>query len=423
MSELTAEAALIGCILRDPAVFDDARALGVTAESFENPVASAAWTAIASLAGGNVPVDLVSVAGRVPVGQAWLIDASVNSPVGANASYFAREVAEAHWSRKTALQIADITRDLLNRRPYDDNSNVRAQISSLERSATESGSGFMSRPTRNILADITAEIELAYLGKSKPGISTGIKSLDNMFGGWHAPDFTILAARPSVGKTTLGINFAGAAAAQGFRTAFFTIEMLDTQIIAKEISRRSGIFSSKFRTGRLHPDECDRVADAIEQIAKEDRMIVNGRAGRTIDTFEAEVRRLHRKGLDVAFIDYVGLMRAAGRWDSRARELGEISGRIKSLCIDLQMPIVGLAQVNRESERGTDRGRIPNLSHLKDSGSLEQDADNVLFIHRDEDMRYWLAFAKNRHGPVGIIEVEANLAANKFYDKGGHAIG
>jgi replicative DNA helicase len=417
---LTAEAALVGAVVREPALLDDARAMGVNIDSFENPHAQFTWGIVLGLAQASEPIELVSVGSKVERETLlWLIDATNDAPVAANVGHYAGEVVEAAWNRKAAVRLVDAARIAAGRKPFDSNAPLRALIAEMERDAIDSGTGFMTPHIADVLREFSHDVERAMLGKSKPGIPTGLARLDSMLSGWHAPDFTILAARPSVGKTTLGISFAGAATARGYKSAFFTIEMLDTQILAKEISRATGVFSEKFRSGKLTPTDVDLVSEGISRIGQEQRLFVNSRAGRTIETFEAEVRRLHRKfGIDIAFVDYIGLMRAAGRWDSRARELGEISGRIKLLAMDLKIPIVALAQVNREVERGAGASKVPGLSHLKDSGSLEQDADNVIFIHRDEETRYWLVVAKNRHGPVGGFEIDANLAANRFADKG-----
>ncbi len=207
---------------------------------------------------------------------------------------------------------------------------------------------------------------------------------------------------------------------EGRQVAFFTIEMSDTQIVTKVISDLASVPSLRITSGQMDDDETTRVISKIQEYAA-GSMRINDRAGRSIELFEAECRRLHRqKKLDMVILDYVQQMRCySERFNNKQAEISEISARLKNLAMQLDIPVLALAQVNRENAKGADKR--PTMAQIKDSGALEQDADAIMFVHRgsyydEQDEKDCIILAKNRYGAIGTFDVGVRLDLNRFVD-------
>lgn len=242
------------------------------------------------------------------------------------------------------------------------------------------------------------------------GIPTGFGSLDNILGGFQDSDLVILAARPSVGKTSLALDLARhAATVEKKSVGFFSLEMSNMQLMDRLLAMQVGVNLWDLRMGKLNDDSFAKLADAMG-ILSESNLFIDDTPGINIMEMRTKARRLKaEQGLDMIFVDYLQLIEGRSK-ESRVQEVSEISRFLKGLARELDVPLIALSQLSRAVEQRTDR--IPQLSDLRESGSIEQDADVVMFIHREElynpeTDRKGIAdivIAKHRNGPIGMVE-------------------
>jgi replicative DNA helicase len=269
---------------------------------------------------------------------------------------------------------------------------------------------------RQVVPEIVARIET--LSKHKEGL-TGLpshfKDLDRITSGWQESDLIILAARPSMGKTALGLNLAeNAAVREQVPVAIFSLEMSREQLVQRLLSSRASLDQYKLRTGRLMGDEWRSLVDAAGVLISAP-IYIDDTPGITVMELRSRARRLKaEKGLGLVVLDYLQLMQgsSSGRsGENRQQEISEISRSLKALARELRVPVIALSQLSRAVEQTADKR--PSLSHLRESGALEQDADLVMFIYREE---YYdrgtekkgiaeIIIAKHRNGPVGSVEL------------------
>ncbi|HBB27629.1 TPA: replicative DNA helicase, partial [Candidatus Gracilibacteria bacterium] len=252
-------------------------------------------------------------------------------------------------------------------------------------------------------------------------VHTGFKSLDGKIGGFKPGDMIILAARPSMGKTALALNIAQHIGEGGKNVAVFSLEMSKEQLTDRLICATMGVDSWKLNKGLLEDDEFMRMGDALERLSKANIYIDDSAAGNLLE-IKSKARRLKiESGLDFIVIDYLQLM-SAGNPMNRVQEISDISRGIKSLARELGVPIMALSQLSRAVESRV--SKEPILSDLRESGSIEQDADVVLMIYRED---YYDEFTenkgitnvfvrKNRNGPVGGADLKFEKKYMKFYD-------
>jgi replicative DNA helicase len=244
------------------------------------------------------------------------------------------------------------------------------------------------------------------------GLPTGFKDLDNMLSGLQNSDLIILAARPSMGKTTLALDMARMASVNHDKSVvIFSLEMSAQQLVDRMLSAESRVNAWNLRTGRLSSDrEFSLLRDSLDKLAKA-KIYIDDQAGNSIVRMKALCRRLKaEKGLDLIVVDYLQLMTTSKNYDSMVNQVTEISRSLKSLAKELDVPVLALSQLSRAVES---RGGRPRLSDLRDSGSIEQDADVVMFIHRedkgkDESEKTNIAeilIEKHRNGPVGKVDL------------------
>ena len=256
------------------------------------------------------------------------------------------------------------------------------------------------------------------------GVPSGFADLDKlMAGGFQRSDLVILAARPSMGKTSLGLGFAANAALK-FKaaSAIFSLEMSKSQLAARLISTESGIETTRLRTGHLTDAETRKLSHAIGLLA-EAPIYIDDTPGISVTNLRAKTRRLHAEvPLDLVIVDHLQLMTSGNSGENRVQEMSEISRQLKGLARELHVPVVALSQLSRAVEQRSPK--IPILSDLRESGAIEQDADLVMFIYRDD---YYnkdsekqgiadLHIAKHRNGPTGQISLLFNQRTTKFLD-------
>lgn len=263
------------------------------------------------------------------------------------------------------------------------------------------------------VVETSTEIEKNTLQKPDYTLYTGITDLDKMICGLHKQELTIIGARPGVGKTTLALQIAEHIAERGTETAIISLEMSDTQVIQKLISRRARINSYKMRMGTLETKELEQVGIVSAEIAELPIHLIT--KARTIQHIENIARKLKNKNnLGLIVIDYIQLIKNKGKFNSREQEVADITRTLKLLSLELNIPIVGLCQLNRNAAR-----QEPTLADLRESGAIEQDADNILFLYQEAEstetvVDITLKLAKQRAGETGKISLKFNKANSEF---------
>ena len=269
-------------------------------------------------------------------------------------------------------------------------------------------------------------------GKDKEkyqGIPTGFRFLDDKLGKLGRSDLVVLAARPGLGKTSFALNIASnIASIQKIPVAIFSLEMSNEQLTERILSSQAGISSQSLRTGDIQIAQWDMITNAIGQIA-DYPIFMDDTPNITVSDMKAKIRRLNQNpetdNIGVVIVDYIQLMSTGKRSDNRVQEISEITRNLKIMAKEMDVPIIALSQLSRSAEKGSGRDGRPQLSDLRDSGSIEQDADVVLFLYRDayynknEDADQTLAeciIAKNRHGESGTIPLSWDGAHTRFYD-------
>ena len=253
-------------------------------------------------------------------------------------------------------------------------------------------------------------------------ISTGYKSFDEKLGGFKRGDLIIVAARPSMGKTAIALNFAQNVAKKNRHVAIFSLEMSKEQLTDRLIAAAMAVDSWKLQKGKLTEDEFARMGDALETLSHSKIYLDDSPAGEGLTSIKSKARRLKMEsGLDLIVIDYLQLM-SNGNSLNRVLEVSEISRGLKSLARELDVPVIALSQLSRQLESRPDKR--PVMSDLRESGSIEQDADIIAMLYRDD---YYNEFSetpgvtnvlirKNRNGPIGQVDLKFEKSQQKFYE-------
>ncbi|ACV65012.1 replicative DNA helicase [Desulfofarcimen acetoxidans DSM 771] len=332
-------------------------------------------------------------------------------PTSANVEYYAKIVEEKSLLR-TLISLASRIANM----SYEGSENAQRLMDEAERmilelSSRRSASAFT--PIKEILLKILEYID--YLSENKgavTGVSTGFVDLDSICSGFQKGDLMILAARPSMGKTSLGLNVAQHAALhRKIPVAFFSLEMSKEQLVQRMLCAEAMVDQHKLRIGNLKEEDWEKINNTAAKLSGIP-VFIDDTPAISIRELRAKARRLQAEhGLGLVVIDYLQLMQAGKKTDNRQQEIAEISRSLKSLAKEMKVPVLALAQLSRSVEQRQDKK--PLLSDLRESGSLEQDADMVMFIYRDE---YYNAesekkgiaeiiVAKQRNGPTGIVEL------------------
>jgi replicative DNA helicase len=367
------------------------------------------------------PVDLITVTEILRQkdalekcgGVAYVASLANQVPSAAGVRSYAHIVSDKSLLRRLIQVIGDIAA-----RCYEENEEPKDILAYAEQaifSIQDRGRNQGLIHVRDVVPEVVARIE--NLSKRKEGL-TGIpshfKDLDRMTSGWQESDLIILAARPSMGKTALGLNLAeNAAILEQIPVAVFSLEMSREQLIQRLLSSRASLDQYKLRTGRLLGDEWRSLVDAAGVIISAP-IYIDDTPSITVMELRSRARRLKaEKGLNLIIVDYLQLMQGGtGRsGENRQQEISEISRSLKALARELRLPVIALSQLSRAVEQTADKR--PSLSHLRESGALEQDADLVMFIYREE---YYdrntekkgiaeIIIAKHRNGPTGSVEL------------------
>ncbi|KUK08567.1 MAG: Replicative DNA helicase [Caldanaerobacter subterraneus] len=366
----------------------------------------------------DIPVDLVTVVDElrkrdmleVVGGIEYLASLTSSVITTANVSYYAKLIKE----KATLRRLIEASSEIMELSYQED--DVETVLDIAEQKIFDIAQGrntttFSSM--KDILMDTFYKIEELYKNKGKlTGIPSGFPDLDAKTAGFQPSDFILIAARPSMGKTSFALNIAqNAALLTGLPVAIFSLEMSKEQLVTRLICSTANIDSQKLRTGNLDEEDWMKLAAAMTPLSKAP-IYIDDTPGVTVMDIRAKARRLKlEKGLGLVMIDYLQLMQGRGRAENRQQEISEISRSLKSLARELNVPVITLSQLSRAPETRSDHR--PVLSDLRESGAIEQDADIVMFLYRDD---YYhkdsekkniaeVIIAKHRNGPTGVVEL------------------
>ena len=364
--------------------------------------------------------DLLEKAG----GIAFVTSLANAVPTAANVEYHARIVEEKAQLRNlinSATEIAGMAYEA-----SDDITDVmdKSEKMILEVAARQNSGSFV--PIKEILMDTFSKIEKLYETKGGiTGLPSGFKDLDKLTSGLQPSDLILVAARPSMGKTAFTLNIAQHVAVHENKSvAFFSLEMSKEQLVQRMLCSEGGIDSQRLRVGELEENDWEKLINAADRLSRAP-IYIDDTAGITVMELRSKARRLKAEhDLQLIVIDYLQLMqgRSSKNSDNRQQEISEISRSLKALARELDVPVVALSQLSRSVESRT--VKKPMLSDLRESGSLEQDADIVMFLYRED---YYdqeterkniteVIIAKHRNGPIGTIELFFQKEFTKFRD-------
>lgn len=427
---LEAEQAVLGALLINPDCIS--RVVDVIQpEYFYRKSHQVIYAAVVDLFDKNEPIDIVTVSqylkdqGKLDGvgGRQYLTDLAMSVATTANVEFYAKSVGEKALLRnliKAGTEIvatcydeveADIAVDKAERLIFNiaQRRNMQALI-----------------PIREIVNESFARIEKRYEQRDAlSGLSTGFYDLDEMTSGWQKSDLVIVAARPSMGKTAFTLNLAQHASVEkGTPVALFSLEMSKEQLVQRLLCSEARIDANKLRTGFLQTNDWTALSIAMGKLGEAPLYIDDSPAVSVLD-IRAKCRRLkaEMKDLGLIIIDYIQLMQGRKQSDNRVQEVSEISRGLKTLARELNVPVIALSQLSRAVEAR--QNKRPMLSDLRESGSIEQDADIVMFIYRDDyynpesDRRgeAEIIIAKQRNGPVGTVELLYQASITRFLNK------
>lgn len=430
---LEAESSVLGGLLLDNGSWDRIGDL-LNDSDFYRYEHRLVFSAISALINNNRAADVITVFEQMQGqgkaeevgGLAYLNSLAQYVPSSANIRRYAEIVRERSILRKLVSVSDEIATSALNTngRPVPNILDEAEQkIFNIGEEGSRMRQGFQSMG--NLVIELLDRVEeMSKNPNDITGVPTGFVDLDKMTSGMQAGDLIVLAARPSMGKTALAINIAeNVALKEGLPVAVFSMEMGASQLAIRIVGSIGRIDQGRLRTGKLHDEEWPRLAEAVERL-RSVSLSIDETPGLTPSELRASARRLSRNcgKLGLVVVDYLQLMSGSsgGDGDNRATELGEISRGLKMLAKELQCPVIALSQLNRGVEQRTDKR--PMMSDLRESGAIEQDADVIMFIYRDD---YYnkdskepgvaeIIIGKQRNGPTGTVKLTFLKPITKF---------
>jgi replicative DNA helicase len=398
----------------------------LTPKHFHLPAHAALYEVVEEMWNQNTPIEFITLTQRLRDkqkldlvgGPAFVTDLFTYLPTAANVNYYLDTVVEKHTMREIIRVCTEYAA-----RGYEETGAVQTLLDEVETRIFEIAKGQFQQTEFNmrgmVMEAINSIQDLVDRKGSVSGVSTGIKTLDDMTNGLHGSEMIVIAARPSMGKTALAMNIAEHVAVEGKKpVVVFSLEMSAQQLVQRLLCSRARVSLSRLRDGFLTERDFPALTTAGTKLA-DSKFFIDDTPGLSILEMRAKARRLKSQhDIQAIFIDYLQLLRSTSRraQDNRQLEIAEISSGIKALAKELNIPIVVLAQLNRnpESRSGESKGR-PRLSDLRESGSIEQDADLVGLLVREEyyaendqereesSGKATLIIAKQRNGPVGDV--------------------
>lgn len=428
-----AEQSVLGSVLLQPSALISAMEYLQT-HDFYRRAHQLIYQAMIDLNEKNEEIDVITVANLLETnkqledigGAAYLADLANVVPTAANITYYAKIVEERSLLRRLIQASTDIISETYEE--SDDVSSIldAAEQKILEVSERKNRSGFIK--ISDVLRDSMEEIDELYKNNEEiTGLSTGYRALDLMTAGLHEDELIILAARPGMGKTAFALNIAqNIGTSTSENVAIFSLEMGATQLVNRMLCAEGTINANNLRTGQLTEEEFEKLFVAMGSLSKAN-IFIDDTPGIRVSEIRAKSRRLmqERGGIGLIIIDYLQLIEGSGQ-ESRQQEVSEISRQLKKLAMELNVPVIALSQLSRSVESRQDKR--PILSDLRESGSLEQDADIVAFLYREdyyrseeeeaeeveEDNVIEVLIEKNRSGARGDVKLLFIKEYNKF---------
>ncbi|KKI89756.1 DNA helicase [Bacillus sp. SA1-12] len=424
---IEAEQAVLGAIFLQPASLTLASELLIP-DDFYRASHQRIYNAMLELSDKGEPVDLVTVTSELADanlleevgGVSYLSDLANSVPTAANIEYYAKIVEEKSILRRLIRTATTIAQDGYSREDEVEVLLNEAEKTIMEVAQRKNAGAFQN--IKDVLVQTYDNIELLHDRKGDiTGIPTGFTELDKMTAGFQRNDLIIVAARPSVGKTAFALNIAqNVATKTDENVAIFSLEMGADQLVMRMLCAEGNIDAQRLRTGSLTPEDWGKLTMAMGSLSNSG-IYIDDTPGIRVSEIRAKCRRLKQEsGLGMVLIDYLQLIQGSGRTDNRQQEVSEISRTLKELARELKVPVIALSQLSRGVEQRQDKR--PMMSDIRESGSIEQDADIVAFLYRDD---YYdkesenkniieIIIAKQRNGPVGTVSLAFVKEYNKF---------
>lgn len=429
-----AEQAVLGSVIIDPKCLNEI-AVQMKTEYFYIPQHREIYSAMSAMYELSQTIDFVSLLEKLKSdgvydeagGKAYLTQLVQTVPSAANVLTYVAIIRERYYARALMTAAQDIIKDV-NENEMDSGrllDNAEQRIFEIRQGREISGLTHIKSVIENETYDRLSKMADPETRPDYIGIPCGIGDLDKMITGLNKSDLIILGARPGMGKTSFALNIVrNVAVNTGKTVCFFSLEMTRDQLAQRMLSSEAGIKSEKLRTGELDDDEWTRLAQAGDSLSKAN-IYFDETSSITVPEMKAKLRRM--KQVDLVVIDYLGLMKSARPTENRVQEVSEITRNLKIMAKDLKVPVIACAQLSRGTET-KGKSHRPALSDLRESGSIEQDADIVLFLYResyydnekadDEDRsdetRAECIVAKNRHGEIGTVDLHWDGQFTRF---------
>lgn len=417
-NHLEAERAVLGSMLRSAEAVMLAQET-LSSEDFYDAGNAELFSAMLAVAAAGRPVDLVTLdeelrrRGRLDAlgGVDALVELGRSVPSAANVGAYIRIVDSRSTLRKLIRACGEISEECFSQR--DETSEILERAEKRVYDIAMRRGGEQLRPIQPILVDTYELISELFENKGQiRGVPTGYKELDDMTTGLHGGEMILIAARPSMGKTAIGMNIVENAAIRAHKkAAVFSLEMPAEQLALRMLCTEAKLDMQDVRRGRLSDEDWEKLSDAMTTI-NDAAIFIDATSGLSVAQIRSKARRLQMEsGLDLVMIDYLQLMSAEGRFGSRQEEVSTISRMLKGLAQELNVPIIALSQLSRAPAGRSDHR--PVLSDIRDSGAIEQDADVVMFLHREDYYNTGgeptniaeVIIAKQRNGALGTVNL------------------
>jgi replicative DNA helicase len=424
-----AERSVLGAILIDKDAIVDVAPL-LRGEMFYSDSNGLIYDAMLSLYESRDPIDVLTVSDHLKKskmlekigGRAYITSLSNEVPVASHVVKYVQIVREMYIRRQLITQGGS-----LGELAFDDSQPINNILDKAESAIYSLSQTHVKRsfvPVKEALAESFDRLDKLHNNKDgMRGVPTGFADLDKMLAGMQEGNLLVLAARPGIGKTTFATNIAQYVAVEKkMPVGYFALEMSNLEMVDRMLVGQANIDAWKLKTGNLSDDDFGRLSEAMGVLA-DAPLQIDDTPGQTILEMRTKARRLHSQvGLKLLIVDYLQLITGDRQYDSRVQEVGAISLGLKNLARELKIPVIALSQLNRGIESRTDK--TPQLSDLRESGSIEQDADVVMFLYRPDDAileDVKLGIAKHRNGGLGVMDLKFRGDRVKFYgvDRGG----
>ncbi len=427
--DLEAERSVLGAILIDSSAINLVAEF-LKPEHFYDPTHQLIFQAMLSLFEKQQPIDIVTLVNQLKTegnlkkigGKGYLSDLIDTVPTSANIEKYG-QIVKDHYTKRKLIEISSRTVE----KAFDEQAEVKNLLDGVETEIFSLSQEHLHRDfihLREVLAESFERLEeLMKSGTHFRGIPSGYEELDKKLAGFQPSNLIILAARPALGKTSFALNIAANVAIKNkFSVGFFSLEMSKEELVDRLLVGVADIDAWRLKTGRLSDEDYQKITEAMGELS-EAPIFIDDTPGVSILEMRAKARKLKaRNDLKLLIVDYLQLADAGRRFDSRVQEVSFVSQGLKNLARELKIPVIAISQLSRAVEqRGTKK---PQLSDLRESGSIEQDADVVLFLYQEEESEDLLdqnkrlikvSIAKHRNGPIGEIDLLFRGDRVRFY--------